>query len=258
LQGALASAEADINFSITKAKNASNQAGQVNKFMQTTWLPDLFQNTSTGGAGFTSYDLSQLGIKNDATFSVDFSNGDPLFSGLNDGTVGLGLGATEYWYQAVPIYQLSDNVAKTIRRHTLKAGLDWRWERLNVIQPPFPTGSFTFNAIGSDLPGVERQVADAGRLQLTQRARRFRQSALAQPVAGEFQHRAVRLAMSDRQSRIGHGDRRTVHVELASPPHFPGGAGAQSGTSTRPGTTARRGSTANPARRHPSSPPLRG
>ena len=33
-------------------------------------------------------------------------------------------------------------------------GLDWRWERLNVIQPPSPTGSFTFNAIGSDLPGV--------------------------------------------------------------------------------------------------------
>jgi carboxypeptidase family protein/TonB-dependent receptor-like protein len=39
-------------------------------------------------------------------------------------------------------------------RHTLKVGLDWRWERLNVIQPPSPTGSFTFNAIGSDLPGV--------------------------------------------------------------------------------------------------------
>ena len=39
-------------------------------------------------------------------------------------------------------------------RHTLKAGLDWRWERLNVIQPPSPTGSFTFNQIGSDLPGV--------------------------------------------------------------------------------------------------------
>ena len=33
-------------------------------------------------------------------------------------------------------------------------GLDWRWERLNVIQPPSPTGSFTFNAIGSDLPGT--------------------------------------------------------------------------------------------------------
>src|SRR5262245_52845658 len=33
-------------------------------------------------------------------------------------------------------------------------GFDWRWERLNVIQPPSPTGSFTFNNIGSDLPGA--------------------------------------------------------------------------------------------------------
>jgi hypothetical protein len=32
-------------------------------------------------------------------------------------------------------------------------GFDWRWERLNVMQPPSPTGSFTFNTIGSDLPG---------------------------------------------------------------------------------------------------------
>src|SRR5262245_17973026 len=32
-------------------------------------------------------------------------------------------------------------------------GFDWRWERLDVVQPPSPTGSFTFNAIGSDLPG---------------------------------------------------------------------------------------------------------
>ncbi len=38
-------------------------------------------------------------------------------------------------------------------RHLVKAGFDWRWERLNVIQPPSPTGSFTFNAIGSDQPG---------------------------------------------------------------------------------------------------------
>src|SRR5882724_8438764 len=80
----------------------------------------------------------------------------------------------------------------------------------------------------SDLPGVERKVADSGRLQLTQRARRLRQSALAQPVAGELQHRAVRLWVSDGQRRVGYGDRRSVHVELASPSGFPACAGAQS------------------------------
>ena len=39
-------------------------------------------------------------------------------------------------------------------RHTIKAGFDWRWQRLNVIQPPSPTGAFTFNQLGSDQPGV--------------------------------------------------------------------------------------------------------
>src|SRR5207245_11762709 len=39
-------------------------------------------------------------------------------------------------------------------RHTSKEGFDWRWERLNVAQPPSPTCAFSFNAIGSDLPGA--------------------------------------------------------------------------------------------------------
>jgi hypothetical protein len=38
----------------------------------------------------------------------------------------LSLGTTEYWYQAVPIYQLSDNATKIIGRHTLKAGFYWQ------------------------------------------------------------------------------------------------------------------------------------
>ncbi len=52
------------------------------------------------------------------------------------------------------VSELADSLTWVKGRHTLKMGLDWRWERLDVIQPPSPTGSFTFNAIGSDLPGV--------------------------------------------------------------------------------------------------------
>ena len=52
------------------------------------------------------------------------------------------------------VTEVADSLTWVKGRHTLKAGLDWRWERLNVIQPPSPTGSFTFNQIGSDLPGV--------------------------------------------------------------------------------------------------------
>jgi carboxypeptidase family protein/TonB-dependent receptor-like protein len=52
------------------------------------------------------------------------------------------------------VSEVADSLTWLKGRHTLKMGLDWRWERLNVIQPPSPTGSFTFNAIGSDLPGT--------------------------------------------------------------------------------------------------------
>src|SRR5947208_1212265 len=37
-------------------------------------------------------------------------------------------------------------------RSQVSAG--WRSERRTVVQPPTPTGAFTFNAVGSDLPGV--------------------------------------------------------------------------------------------------------
>ena len=52
------------------------------------------------------------------------------------------------------VTEVADALTWLKGRHTLKAGLDFRWERLNVIQPPSPTGSFTFNAIGSDQPGT--------------------------------------------------------------------------------------------------------
>jgi Carboxypeptidase regulatory-like domain len=52
------------------------------------------------------------------------------------------------------VSEVADSLTWLRGRHTLKMGFDARWERLDVIQPPYPTGSFTFNALGSDLPGV--------------------------------------------------------------------------------------------------------
>jgi hypothetical protein len=51
------------------------------------------------------------------------------------------------------VTEIADSMSWLKGRHSIKFGLDWRWERLNVVQPPSPTGSFTFNNIGSDLPG---------------------------------------------------------------------------------------------------------
>jgi Carboxypeptidase regulatory-like domain/TonB dependent receptor len=52
------------------------------------------------------------------------------------------------------VTEIADSLAWLKGRHTWKAGFDWRWERLNVIQPPSPTGAFIFNQIGSDRPGI--------------------------------------------------------------------------------------------------------
>jgi hypothetical protein len=52
------------------------------------------------------------------------------------------------------VTEIADTLTWLKGRHTIKAGLDWRWERLNVLQPPSPTGSFTFSNLFTDLPGT--------------------------------------------------------------------------------------------------------
>ncbi len=39
-------------------------------------------------------------------------------------------------------------------RHFIRAGPDFRWERLDVLQPPSPTGLFRFSSLFTDLPGT--------------------------------------------------------------------------------------------------------
>jgi hypothetical protein len=52
------------------------------------------------------------------------------------------------------VTQFADSMTWVKGVHTLKAGFDFRWERLNVIQPPSPTGVFQFSNLFTDLPGV--------------------------------------------------------------------------------------------------------
>jgi hypothetical protein len=52
------------------------------------------------------------------------------------------------------VTQIADSLTWVRGRHTIKVGADLRWERLDVVQPPSPTGSFTFSALFTDLPGV--------------------------------------------------------------------------------------------------------
>ncbi len=52
------------------------------------------------------------------------------------------------------VTQVADTLTWLRGRHTLKFGADLRWSRLNVVQPPSPTGMFTFSSLFTDLPGV--------------------------------------------------------------------------------------------------------
>ena len=58
------------------------------------------------------------------------------------------------------VTQIADSLTWLKGRHTMRFGADLRWERLNVVQPPSPTGSFTFSSLFTDLPG-RREYGDA-------------------------------------------------------------------------------------------------
>jgi len=45
------------------------------------------------------------------------------------------------------VTQIFNAISTQHGRHSIKFGLDFRWERLDVIQPPSPTGSFSFNTL---------------------------------------------------------------------------------------------------------------
>ena len=52
------------------------------------------------------------------------------------------------------VTEIADTLTWLKGRHAIKAGADLRWQRLDVLQPPSPTGSFTFSSLFTDLPGV--------------------------------------------------------------------------------------------------------
>jgi hypothetical protein len=53
------------------------------------------------------------------------------------------------------VTELVDSFYHLLGNHAIKFGLDFRWERLDVIQPPNPTGLFTFSQLFTDQPGIK-------------------------------------------------------------------------------------------------------
>ena len=81
-----------------------------------------------------------------------FQNELPTF--LIDGLQQLGPAPNTDSIFRTDVTQVTDVLSILRGRHSLKAGLDFRWERLDVIQPPSPTGQFRFSTLFTDLPGV--------------------------------------------------------------------------------------------------------
>ena len=70
-----------------------------------------------------------------------------------DGFQQLGSSANTNSDSATDVTQIVDALSVQRGRHSLKAGLDFRMERLDIVQPPSPTGAFRFTSQGSDRPG---------------------------------------------------------------------------------------------------------
>jgi len=98
--------------------------------------------------GSPSSVLGLPGIPSDA----QFPNALPTF--LIAGYQQLGSPPNTATDFSTSVTQIADSITWLKGRHALKAGADLRWERLDVLQPPSPTGSFTFSNLFSDLPGV--------------------------------------------------------------------------------------------------------
>ncbi len=60
------------------------------------------------------------------------------------------------------VTEIADTLSWVKGKHTIKFGGDLRWERLNVIQPPSPTGQFTFSNLFTNLPTDATTAANTG------------------------------------------------------------------------------------------------
>ena len=52
------------------------------------------------------------------------------------------------------VTEIADSFTWLKGTHSFKFGADLRWARLNVVQPPSPTGTFAFSSLFTDLPGT--------------------------------------------------------------------------------------------------------
>jgi hypothetical protein len=111
-------------------------------------------------AGYTQRSVSRQGLSYGQPASglvpgipsnAAFDDALPTF--VVDGMQQLGSSANTFSDSRTSVFQLVNVFSLQRGRHAFKFGLDWRYETLDVIQPPSPTGNFRFTTQGTDLPG---------------------------------------------------------------------------------------------------------
>jgi hypothetical protein len=95
-----------------------------------------------------SQELQLPGIPSNGAFSAEL----PTFT--VSGFQQLGPSANTDSKFRTDVTEIVDQVSKRKGRHALMFGLDFRRERLDVMQPASPTGLFAFSSLFTDLPGA--------------------------------------------------------------------------------------------------------
>lgn len=81
-----------------------------------------------------------------------FNNALPVFAIA--GITQLGSSPSTFSNFSTNVTQFFDMVTRVQGKHALKAGVDLRWEHLDAVQPPNPTGNFSFSTLFTNQSGI--------------------------------------------------------------------------------------------------------
>jgi hypothetical protein len=106
---------------------------------------------SRSGAFLPNTASSALGIPGIPT-NAAFNNALPVFTVA--GITQLGASPSAFSNFSTNVTQVFDMIARVEGSHAFKAGIDLRWEHLDAVQPPNPTGNFSFSTLFTNQNGV--------------------------------------------------------------------------------------------------------
>ncbi|MEG9437607.1 TonB-dependent receptor [Edaphobacter sp. HDX4] len=130
-------------------------ANEIHSFNPRTFNEARFGYTrralSRAGASVAGTASEALGIPG-LPSNAAFNNALPIFAIA--GITQLGSSSSTFSNFSTNVTQVFDMVSRVQGKHALKAGIDLRWEHLDAVQPPNPTGNFGFSTLFTNQAGV--------------------------------------------------------------------------------------------------------